>query len=69
MNKHETPMTRPPLETLAGINPACELYAQKGQNNLSVRKTSGKDGIRYLHCRSCNTRICSPYTEMANDRR
>lgn len=55
MNKHETPITRPPLETLACINAQCELYGQRGQNNLTVRKRYGKDGIRYLHCRCCGT--------------
>jgi IS1 family transposase/transposase-like protein len=53
MNKHETTITRPPLETLACINQQCELYGQRGQNNLTVRKTYGKDGLRYLRCRGC----------------
>src|SRR5258708_21044541 len=53
MNKHEPPLTRPPIETLACINEQCELYGQTGQHNLTVRKTYGKDGIRYLRCRAC----------------
>jgi IS1 family transposase len=35
------------------VNERCELYGQKGQNNLTVRKTYGKDAIRYLRCRCC----------------
>src|SRR5258707_13918213 len=54
MNKHEPPLTRPPIETLACINEQCELYGQRGQNNLTVRKTYGKDGIRYLRCQECS---------------
>jgi hypothetical protein len=29
------------------------LYSQKGQDNLMVRNTYGKDGIRYLHYSCC----------------
>jgi IS1 family transposase len=29
------------------------LYGQTGRDNLTVRKTYGNDGIRYLHCRCC----------------
>lgn len=53
MNKHKTTPTRPPIETLACIDADCELYGQKGQDNLTVRKTYGKDGIRYVRCRWC----------------
>jgi transposase-like protein len=53
MNKHKTTPTRPPVETLACINEDCELHRQKGQGNLRVRKTYGKDGIRYLRCQWC----------------
>lgn len=45
--------TRPELETLACVNERCESYGQKGQNNLTVRKIYGKDGIRYLRCGDC----------------
>jgi len=45
--------SRPALETLACVNERCALYGQKGQNNLTVRKTYGKDAIRYLRCRCC----------------
>lgn len=53
MNTKTLPNPRPQLETLACVNEACELYGQAGQNNLTVRKTYGKDGIRYLRCRAC----------------
>jgi hypothetical protein len=52
MNKHETRITRPPIETLAGIHAQCELYGQQGQNNLTVRQTYGKDRIGYLRCQA-----------------
>jgi IS1 family transposase len=45
--------SRPALETLACVNERCTLYGQKGQDNLTVRKTYGKDLIRYLRCRCC----------------
>lgn len=45
--------TRPPLASLACVNPECERYGQVGQQNLTVRKTYGNDEIRYLHCRCC----------------
>jgi len=51
MNTQTNP--RPQLETLACVNEACELYRQAGQHNLTVRKTYGKDGIRYLRCGAC----------------
>src|SRR5258708_20165000 len=53
MNKSTPTNTRPQLGTLACINAACEYYGQAGQHNLTVRKTYGKDGIRYLRCRAC----------------
>src|SRR5258708_5134306 len=53
MNTNTPTKLRPQLETLACVNERCELYGQKGQNNLSVRKTYGKDAIRYLHCDCC----------------
>ena len=45
--------TRPPLESLACVFPACDLYGQANQGNLIVRKIYGNDHIRYLRCRSC----------------
>lgn len=45
--------TRPPLASLACVNPTCDLYGQKGQDNLSVRKEYGRDNIRYLRCHQC----------------
>ena len=44
---------RSPLDSLACVNAACELYGQAGQQNLTVRKVYGKDGLRYLRCRRC----------------
>lgn len=55
MNQNTITITRPPLETLACVHPQCEWYGQPGRNNLTVRKTYGKDGIRYLRCRACGT--------------
>jgi IS1 family transposase/transposase-like protein len=51
MKKENT--TRPPLESLACVNPDCDLYGQKGGNNLIIRKVYGQDQIRYLRCRCC----------------
>ena len=45
--------TRPPLASLACVNPDCEMYGQKGGTNLTVRKVYGQDQIRYLRCRYC----------------
>jgi IS1 family transposase len=46
--------TRPPLESLACVNPECELYGQAGRDNLGLRKEYGKhDRIRFLRCRVC----------------
>ena len=45
--------TRPPLESLACVNLDCDLYGQKGGDNLTIRKEYGQDQIRYLRCRSC----------------
>jgi len=43
----------PQLETLACPYTDCHLYSTKGAGNLSVRKTYGKDQVRYLRCRAC----------------
>jgi transposase-like protein len=48
-------ITRPPLESLACVEPDCELYGQTGQGNLKERKTYGKDQIRYLRCTCCGS--------------
>src|SRR5829696_4461556 len=45
---------RPQIETLACPYPDCQLYAEKGAENLFVRKVYGKDRIRYLRCRACS---------------
>lgn len=44
---------RPPLESLACVNPDCEQYGQNGGSNLTIRKVYGRDEIRYLRCRCC----------------
>ncbi len=47
-------ITRPPLASLACVNPECELYGQTGAANLIVRKEYGPSPqIRYLRCRHC----------------
>jgi IS1 family transposase/transposase-like protein len=51
MNKRNHP--RPPLESLACVNPACDRYGEKGGKKLTVRKVYGRDQIRYLRCRGC----------------
>src|SRR5712691_3495222 len=53
MNTNTPTKPRPQLETLACVNARCEWYGQAGQQNLTVRKTYGQDGIRYLRCRCC----------------
>jgi len=45
--------SRLPLSALACVNSSCEVYGKPGQANLTVRKTYGKDNIRYLRCRCC----------------
>jgi len=51
---NEIEITRPPLASLACINPVCQLYGQAGQNNLTVRKEYGKHArLRYVRCRAC----------------
>src|SRR5512147_1317245 len=53
MNTNPPTKPRPQLETLACVNERCELYGQAGQDNLTVRKTYGQEGIRYLRCSKC----------------
>ena len=55
MSKPNPTSTRPPLETLACVNGECKHYGQRGHDNLIVRKVYGKDKIRYLRCRSCQS--------------
>lgn len=45
--------TRPPLASIACVNPECDLYGQKDSNNLIIRKVYGRDKIRYLRCDGC----------------
>lgn len=47
--------TKPPLESLSCVNSSCDLVGQAGQNNLIIRRVYGKDQIRYLRCRTCQT--------------
>lgn len=49
----EKEITRPPLESLACVNPDCQDCGVTGAANLYVRKSYGKDHIRYLRCRTC----------------
>jgi IS1 family transposase/transposase-like protein len=44
---------RLPLESLACTNDECKSYGKTGSENLYVRRTYGKDQIRYLRCRHC----------------
>lgn len=44
---------RPALENLCCLNAQCNAYGQRGQANLTVRKTYGVDRIRYLRCGCC----------------
>lgn len=44
---------RLPLESLACVNDECKSYGKRGLENLYVRRTYGKDQIRYLRCRHC----------------
>src|SRR5450432_3405232 len=53
MNKTTPTTIRVELESFACVNERCDSYGQKGQNNLTVRKINGKDGIRYLRCQCC----------------
>jgi IS1 family transposase/ribosomal protein L37AE/L43A len=50
-----TTANRPPIESLACINPECDHYAQTNQGNLKIRKIYGADQIRYLRCTHCGT--------------
>lgn len=44
---------RLPLERLVCVNPECLLCGEVGQGNLKIRKTYGKDKLRFLHCNKC----------------
>ena len=45
---------KPQIETLACPYQDCQLYGQRGADNLYVRKVYDKDRIRYLRCRECS---------------
>lgn len=51
----KTGITRPPIESLACVEAECELYGERGQGNLTVRKVYGADRIRYLRCGRCGS--------------
>jgi ribosomal protein L37AE/L43A len=48
-----TNINRPPLDSLACVNPDCVSYALPRQSNLTIRKTYRTDQIRYLRCSHC----------------
>lgn len=50
----ENETNRAPIQTLACPYSDCQLYAEKGAGNLTVRKVYGKDYLRYLRCRECS---------------
>ena len=51
---NEIEITRPPITSLACVNPACALYGQLGVQNLTLRKEYGKTArIRFLRCTVC----------------
>jgi transposase-like protein len=47
--------TRPSIESLCCINEECKEFREKGKGNLRVRKSYGKDQIRYLRCSRCSS--------------
>jgi len=46
-------MQRPDLNTLACVNPECQLFNRPGAGNLVVHKVYGCDQIRLLRCHQC----------------
>jgi hypothetical protein len=46
-------MTRPDLDTLACVQPACQRFRRPGEANRTVRKVYGHDRMRLLRCRTC----------------
>ena len=46
-------MQRPDLNTLACVNPACQLFRHAGAKNLVIRKVYGHNRIRLQRCRTC----------------
>jgi hypothetical protein len=44
---------RPDIQSLCCVNAECKHFAQIGKQNLKLRKTYGKDLIRYLRCTNC----------------
>jgi transposase-like protein len=45
-------MTRPDLDTLACVHPACQRFRRPGEAHLTVRKVYGHDRLRLLRCRT-----------------
>lgn len=46
-------MERPDITTLACVNAECQLFNQRGQANLVVRKVYSRAHLRLLRCRRC----------------
>ena len=46
-------MKRPDRDTLACVNPECQLFGRTDEGNLTVRKVYGHDQLRLLRCRTC----------------
>jgi transposase-like protein len=46
-------MERPDITTLACVNAECQLFNQRGHDNLVVRKVYSRDRLRLLRCRRC----------------
>jgi hypothetical protein len=46
-------MTRPDLNTLSCVNPACQRFRRPGEAHRTVRTVYGHDRIRLLRCRAC----------------
>jgi hypothetical protein len=46
-------MEPPDLDTLACVNPECQLLRYLGARHLVIRKVSGCNDIRPLRCHAC----------------
>jgi transposase-like protein len=46
-------MERPNLDTLACVNPECQLFRHSRPGHLVGRKIYGSETVRLLPCRSC----------------
>src|SRR5262245_50397501 len=50
-------MKRAALDTLPCVNPEWPRFRRPGENNRTVRKVYGRDGIRLLRCRTCGEEL------------